>query len=348
MSAFSYYELEELVREEMERCSVPGVALAITDRDGVLYARGFGVTSLEDGGTAVSPRTLFRVGSTTKPLTGIAVLRLVEEGALDLDAPVRRYVPWLELNDSEAAERISLRMLLSHTSGLPADSMDFGPRDPEKLEAHLREALPRYELVGAPGERYCYSNVGINLAGYVAEAVGGRYYAELMRELVLDPLGMSLTTFDPTVAMTYSVAQSHVADERGRPVVEHRYGDHAGRYPCGSAISNVLDLSSLAQLLLGSGCFRGRHVLSERSFAEMTRSHARVDDGSEYGLTLRLEERGGVRLVGHDGRTNNFGCVLKTAPERGVGVVMLNNRADAFSAGADRVLTRVLGGLLSG
>jgi CubicO group peptidase (beta-lactamase class C family) len=126
----NYYQLDECIEEHMKQATVPAVALAVVNKEEILYARGFGLTSVEEGGAPVSPRTLFRIGSVTKPLVGTAVMRLVENGHLDLDQPLNEYIKWLRFSEPQAEERITLRMLLSHTSGLPADSHSgFGEPD---------------------------------------------------------------------------------------------------------------------------------------------------------------------------------------------------------------------------
>src|SRR5262249_31168120 len=123
--------------EELERCAIdvmrtsgiPGLATAIAGGNGVINARGVGLTSVGEGGLPVTPQTLFRIGSTTKPLTGTAAMRLVEQGRLELDTPIKRYIDWFAMRDPGAAERVTLRMLLSHTSGLPTDWEFSGQRD---------------------------------------------------------------------------------------------------------------------------------------------------------------------------------------------------------------------------
>ncbi|HEU5376900.1 MAG TPA: serine hydrolase domain-containing protein, partial [Ktedonobacteraceae bacterium] len=117
----NFAELEERIEQQMKDAHVPGLALAIVLGTEIIYAKGFGVTSIEDNGVAVTPKTLFRIGSVTKPLTGTAIMCLVEAGLLDLDQPVRTYIPWFSLSEAEASERVTLRMLMSHTSGLPTD-----------------------------------------------------------------------------------------------------------------------------------------------------------------------------------------------------------------------------------
>src|SRR5690606_1479427 len=240
--------IERRVADLMDAAIVPGMALAVTNRDEVIYARGFGATSTEPDAPAVGPDTIFRIGSITKPLTATMLMRLVDDGLLDLDRPVREYVPWLKLMDEDAERIITLRMLLSHTSGLPTALEYNGWRDPSGLEAYVREVLPALPPVAPPGEIYAYSNPGFNLAGYVAEAVTGTPYAELMRQYLFEPLGMGRTTFDPLVAMTYPFSQSFVLDETGRPQVKRPFVDNTGEYPCGFALSTVLDLGKLARL----------------------------------------------------------------------------------------------------
>ena len=120
------YRLEQQIAEDMGAANVPGLSLAVVEGNEVVYARGFGVTSLEDGGKSVTPETLFRIGSITKPHTGTAVMRLVDEGRLDLNAPVRLYLDWFTLSDEEMADRVTLRHLLSHTAGLPTEWTGFG------------------------------------------------------------------------------------------------------------------------------------------------------------------------------------------------------------------------------
>jgi CubicO group peptidase (beta-lactamase class C family) len=310
----------------------PGLS-AVVVRDGeVAYARGFGTTSVEDAGLPVTPETLFHIASTTKPLTGTAILRLVERGLLDLDRPVRAYLPRLRL-DAGAAERVTLRRLLSHTAGLPAGRYrPVGARAAGALGRWARRSLPRCRLAGPPDTAYRYSNPGISLAGYVAEVVTGAPFAELMQELVFDPLEMRRTTFDPTVAMTYPVALGHYDDERGDPRVVHQFPVDAAAAPAGFAISTATDLANFAAVHLGRGCFRGAPFLRPESVAAMHAPQVATgrdrDDG--YGLTFGTDRHDGVRVVEHDGEGGWSTSQFVLAPDRGLGVIVLCNayRAD--------------------
>ena len=249
------YRLERAVCKEMEAGHVPGLALVVVEGCEVTYAQGFGVTSVEAGGIPASPQTMFRIGSITKSMTAMAILRLVEAGKLDLDRPVGEYVPWLAFSRPGAAGEITLRRMLSHSAGLQTSHTHFGRREADGLEAYLREDVPRYQFVAPPGKLYSYSNPGVRMAGYVAQVAAGRPYTELMRELVFDPLDMPRTTFDPLVALTYPAAQSHDLHDDGGLRVVHRYGDDTGGYPSGSVISTAAELAHFAIMQLSQGRF---------------------------------------------------------------------------------------------
>lgn len=324
-------QVEERLALEMSAGQVPGLALAIVRGQEVIYAQGFGVTSVEDGGLPVTPQTLFRIGSVTKPLTGTMLMRLVESGKPELDCPISEYLPWLTLGDG-VAQRITLRMLLSHTSGLPTDAEHFGPRDPGGLERFVREEAPGYPLLAPPGTFWAYSNVGLNIAGYLAEAVSGLPYAELMQQVLFEPLAMRRTTFDPLVAMTYPLAQAHERNRYGDLIVRHQFAENTGHHPGSFALSTALDLANFAILHLNQGCFREQRLLSPASIAAMHRKHISLIDDSEegYGLTFYTDSYRGQPRVSHGGAISSYGSHLMLLPQAGIGVVLLANRADGI------------------
>jgi len=324
----NFYRLEQDIIEQMQTAHVPGLALAIVRGPEVIYARGFGVTSVEDGGLPVTPQTLFRVGSTAKPLTGTAIMRLVEAGRLDLDQPVSTYVPWLTFSQEGAIERVTLRLLMTHRAGLPSAAEPFGWRDPDGLERFVRERIPCYPLIAPPGKVYSYSNPGIDLAGYIAQVVGGKPFAELMQELVFDPLEMRRTTFDPTVAMTYPLAQAHDLRRDGTLSVQHRFAENSADYPAGFALSTALDLANFAIMHMQQGRFHGRQLLAPALIAEMHRPQVDLYTvtGTGYGLTFITDTYKGQREVRHGGGISSFVSSLTMLPDAGIAVIILCNR----------------------
>jgi CubicO group peptidase (beta-lactamase class C family) len=322
--------IEERVEAGMAAGHIPGVALGILSDGELVYARGFGVTSVEDGGMPVSASTLFRIGSVTKPITGTIVMSLVEQGRLDLDQPVVAYLPWFELSDPVATRAVTLRHLLSHTAGIPTAADHHGSRDPGALMDYVRREVPKLGRVATPGRVFCYSNPGVCIAGLAAEVVTGTPYTELAQQIVFGPLGMGRTTFDTTVAMTYPLAQSHELATDGTLRVDHRFADNAWGNPSGFAMSTVEDLSRLAAMFLGAGAVEGTRVLAKTSVAEMMRPQARVyrTTTSFYGLTLRGEDYKGQRRLSHGGGISSFGTSFELLPDVGAGVIVFANWPD--------------------
>lgn len=359
MSSFSHAVLsrvEDRIRASVEAGRVLGLSLAIT-RGSDLATAAFGETSLESDGVPVTPTTLFAVGSVSKVLLATLIMRLVERGALDLNRPVVAYLPGFSFGDPELGSRVTLRHLLSHTSGLPAAGKDWGPCGRDALRDFVYQQIPYYGFIAEPGRVYEYSNTAVCCAGHVAEAVTGDAYRDLVREHVLDPLGMSRTTYDHAVAMTYRLALPHEEDEHGTVCTVHRWADNASGDPSGFAIAPVVDLASLAAMLLRGGRHRGERYLSPESVELMQTPHAdrRVSAASHpvahwtegYGLGLMLGTYRGTRLVQHGGTLqscDSYFHLFPGAAHGGAGFVLLTNfgvdqaSADLAFATADALL----------
>lgn len=340
--------LEDEITGQMAAARVPGFALAVVREHEIVYARGFGVTSVEDAALPVTPDTLFCSGSISKALTGTAIMRLVEQGALDLDAPITAYVPDLAYKEPAFAAGVTLCRLLSHTAGLYGTAGNVGPSDRGALAAFIRDALPRADFVAPPGRVFEYCNLGIDLAGYVAEVVTGQPFAELMRALVFIPLGMERTTYDRTVAMTYPVALAHTYAADGTPRVLHRMFANAAGNPSGFVMASTLDLARFTLMLLNGGRIDDQPFLSPASVALMQRRHAEMHDaeGQGYGLTLwMMRDTGGREWVGHAGLLTPYQCEFAVYAREGLAIVWQCNATGAFDPVAVRrsIVERVLG-----
>src|SRR5579884_3535189 len=177
--ANQFDQIEPYIRERMARWHVPGVAIGILS-NGETATRGYGVASLETE-FPVRPDTLFQIGSVSKVFTATLVMRLVEAGQLDLDAPIVTYLPDLKLADQAACGTITLRQLLSHTAGIWGDYFeDFGNGDDA-----LEKAVATYSTLRQmtpPGATWSYCNAGFSLAGRVIERVTGQPFEQVMRE----------------------------------------------------------------------------------------------------------------------------------------------------------------------
>lgn len=260
--------IEQHMRAWIETYRIPGVAVAVVHEQEVLYSQGFGMTSVEDGAMPVTSQTLFRIASTTKMLVGIALMRLVERGILALDRPISTYLPWLRLSQPGLEQQITLRHLLSHTSGFCHFPADCTSRDPAGLETFVREYLPNYAIVAPLGQVWLYSNAGISLAAYIAQVMTTTPFWDLMQELVFDPLDMRRTTFDPLVAMTYPLALGHRRRMDGEWEVEHRFIQNTCWDPAGGAISTVHDLAHVALMFLSEGQYSHEQILCKALFVQ--------------------------------------------------------------------------------
>lgn len=320
--------LEECVTQWMAEKPAIGLAVAVVRHGEIVWQGGYGVTSCEDGAGAVSPLTIFRILSTTKLLTGTAIMRLVEQGVLDLDTPVSAWLPGFHFTLSDVADHITLRHLLSHTSGLPTFRGDVMTTGSDGLEWFVRDYLPAYPLLVSPGKVWLYSNAGMMLAAYIAQTVTGAPYRELMDTLVFAPLEMRRTTFDPLVALTYPCAQALQKGSDGSLEVVHTFAQNTAWDPAGGAMSCVSDMGRLALMYLGGGHYRHQQLLQPETIqmmqAPVVHTFTQQDEG--YGLAFATEQYKGVDLVRHNGGgVASYASYFYLAPEQQTGVILLSN-----------------------
>jgi CubicO group peptidase (beta-lactamase class C family) len=323
-------EMEQWITSQMTEHRIPGLALAIVQHQNIIYAKGFGRTRLTAEGGPVTPRTRFRIGSISKALTSTLIMQLVQSGRIDLDRPIRDYVPILAL-DQGAEKRITMRMLLGHTSGLDNDyDLSFtGYHHPDGLASYVAEKLPLCRLVAPPGKLWYYSNPGMVLTGRIAELVTGQPFWELLTESVLTPLGMADTTEHLSAAAEPERwAMPHQLDSskavREMPLNPSSPAEH----PMGAAtFSTVLDMANFAIMHLNQGRFLDRQVLPAETVTAMqtpcARAYSRMD--GTYGLGFSTREYKGRLRVGHNGWVDGFGAMFTMIPTASVAVILMSN-----------------------
>ncbi len=315
--------LHQVAADELKAGNIPGAAVAVIQGDRVIFAKGFGVASIETG-TPVTPDTLFQIGSMTKTFTAAAVLTLAEEGTLKIDRPIADYVKGL----SPKLSKVSTAQLLSHTAGLKDEPDEFGLHDESALSTYLKSWTDDYCLL-EPGQVFSYSNSGFALAGLVMQEVGQKPFATQMTERILQPLGMARTTFRPTEAMTYPLAVGHQVKE-GKPTVVRPLADDARLWPAGTMYSSVNELARFAIAFLNEGRFEGRQILQPSVITQMSTPHASVPSfvspPAEYGYGLFMNARNrGVRQIWHDGTMTGYLAAMRLVPEHHVAVIALSN-----------------------
>lgn len=324
-----FRELDRRIRAGMARYAIPGVSLAMLYR-GRRYVRGYGVANV-DYPTPIDGDTVFRVASNTKTFTGTAVMRLVDQGRLDLDASVRSYLPDFRTSDPAVADRVTLRQLLNHSAGWLGDYfVDTGQGDDALAEYVARFVdIPQLTPVG---EVFSYNNAALSLAGRVIEVVSGQPYENAVRELVIDPLALGHSRFFADEVIGFNIAAPHnVVD--GRAVVDPSFfGVPRAINPAGGLISSASDLLRFAEFHLGDGTVPGggARLLTERSLRTM-RSHpgpggTLIVELDGVGVTWMLRPTAqGVPVVQHGGDLPGQHSGFLMVPDRQFALIMLTN-----------------------
>lgn len=287
----------------------------VADNGAVIFKRGYGMANME-WGIANTPDTKFRLGSITKQFTAALVLQLAEEGKVELNAPLTRYLPDYQARNGD---RITVHQILNHTSGIPGYT-----ELPQFREWALIPSTPaafvakfsKLDLLFQPGTKFSYSNSGFFIAGYLVEKITGKSYAEVLREKIFEPLGMRDSGFDlPATLLAKRAAGYDVTLDGYRNT---GYLDMTLPYAAGSLYSTAEDLYKWDQGLYGDA------VLKSASKAKMF-TPGLADHG--YGFVIRT--RDGVKTISHGGAINGFNSVIVREPDTKRLVVLLNNTGGA-------------------
>ena len=330
--------IDAAARNEIERAQQPGLTLGLTDRDDTLLIRTYGLADLASR-QPVTPETLFEIGSIGKTFTAVAVLQLADEGRLELEAPVDRYLSWFAVGQHAGHRAITIAHLLSHTAGIVA-GVDGTPEAAFQVWS-LRD-LPTFS---APGERFHYSNVGYKALGLVLEAVEGRPYREVIRARILDPLGMSATepAITHDIRARLAVGYEYLHDDRigypGAPLAPATWLET--ETADGSIASTAADMCAFVRMLLCEGEGPDGRILSEQAFVQMTTGQAWEDPNDAYGYGLLIRELDGRRFIGHGGGMVGYLAGMQADPESGFGAIVLVNGMSAHPMALARTVLRI-------
>ena len=314
------------VAQEILGRGAPGVSVAVAVDGDIAWSEGFGFADLEHR-VPVWPATRFRVGSISKPLTAAAVARLVEQGKLDLDAPVQRYVP----SFPEKGQPITTRLLAGHLAGIRHyRGAEFLINRPY---ATVTESLAIFKddpLVFEPGTRYSYSSYGWNLISAVVEGAAGTDFLSYMDAEVFAPLGLRHTVADRNTPIIPQRVRFYARDRDGK-LVNAPYVDNSYKWAGGGFLSTAEDLVRFGSAHLEPGFLRQQTI-------DLLWTSQRLKSGEEtkYGIGWRTELDGkGRRLVSHTGGSVGGTSVLAIYPERKVVVAILVNLSGAQLRPAD-------------
>jgi NADH dehydrogenase FAD-containing subunit/CubicO group peptidase (beta-lactamase class C family) len=317
--------IDAYVMRTMRTVRFPGVAVGVVRGDKVVYLRGFG--RADPSGRRVTPQTPFMIGSVTKSFTALAVLQLVEAGRVELDAPVQRYIPWFRVGDSTASSRITVRQLLTMTSGLPQvyETQLWTDEDGAALERNIR-FLAGEKLAGEPGRTFGYSNANYETLGLLVQQVSGESYEDYVKGHIFVPLAMRNSFLSQEEALSRGMASGY-RWWFGIPVAVTLPFRRA-ELPAGYIIASTEDMTHYMLAELNEGRYDGAAVLSP---AGMKVRHSPPSPDS-YGLGWEFISENGRTLIDHDGGTANFQSSLFMDPTARIGVYVAANAINALDA----------------
>jgi CubicO group peptidase (beta-lactamase class C family) len=321
---------DEVVTDAMKKFEVPGMAIAIVKNKEVIYAKGFGHRDVEKQ-LPVTADTLFAIGSSSKAFTTFVLGTLVDEGKIEWDKPVRNYLPWFKLYDPAMTERLSVRDLVTHRSGLPRhDLVWYNNYDAtrESLVRRLAYLEPSADL----REKWQYNNLMYLTAGYLTEVITGKTWEDAVRDRVLNPLGMKRSNFsvsdsqkDSDFAQPYGKREGKIEKLPFRPIT------NVG--PAGSINSSVNEMARWVIAHLNGGKLGDRKIAEAATVDDMHRPYMTTGAasefpeivGGEYALGWFVDTYRGRRRAGHGGNIDGFSANVVLFPKDSLGMVVLTN-----------------------
>ncbi|NBH03368.1 serine hydrolase, partial [Amycolatopsis sp. SID8362] len=319
--------LAELARKHR----VPGATLGIARGDDEAVA-SFGVLNKATG-VEVTDDSVFQIGSISKVWTATVAMQLVDEGLLSLDAPIADVLPELRLADPDVTKKVTLRHLLTHTSGIDGDVFTDTGRGDDCVEKYV-EVLDQAAQTHPLGATLSYCNSGFILIGRVIEKLTGKTWDAALRERLFTPLGLTRTGTLPEEALLFRAAMGHVASGEEDPQPAPAWGLPRSAGPAGLITASASDVLAFARMHLAGGVTAdGSRVLSAESAAAMTEEQAEMPDkhtlGDSWGLGWIRFGWDGHRLIGHDGNTIGQSAFLRVLPDHGLAVTLLTNGGSA-------------------
>ena len=318
-----------LILGQLREHSIAGATLAVVGGGEVLFTKGFGYADVEAHRTVDPAESLFRIASVTKLFTYTAVMQLVEEGLLDLEADVNQYLDF-QIPD-RYGEPVTLIHLMTHTAGFEEDMRNLLTSDPERLgplDAWVKSNLPR--RIRPPGTFSAYSNYGTALAGYIVERVSGLAWEDYIEARILAPLGMEHTTGREPLPEALATGLSNGYIPREGRLEAQPLERSPGGAPAGSISSTADDMATFMLAFLGRGAVGEARILEQASVDQMLDRHFGHDPRLPgFGLGFFEMSSHGVRIMGHGGNTRWFHNILALFPDHDLGFFISFNTTTA-------------------
>lgn len=326
--------IEEKTEARRKELGIPGMSLVIVKDDRIIFMKGFGYSDFEKK-IPVTPDTQFAIGSSTKAFTALSVLMSADEGKLSLDDSPKKILPYFKINDAEIDKNITIRDLLSHSSGLNRTDLAWisGKLNREEIIRVAGEAKPTAKL----RQKFQYQNVMFTAAGEIVARVQNQAWEKFVPARIFKPLGMTnstMTMAEMSKAKDFSRGYDYNFDTK--ETINKPFRDLLEIAPAGSINSSARDMAKWLQFVLNQGAVGGKRLISEKSYDEWTKPQMKItpDGKISYGLGWFVRDWKGLKVIEHGGNIDGFNALVAAIPEKKLGFVMLTN-VSASSLGSE-------------
>ncbi len=336
--------IDAYMADWMQRVAMPGAAIGIVRGDQVVYTRGYGIA--DNAGRAVTPQTPFLIASLSKSFTALGVMQLVDEGKIDLDAPVQTYLPWFQVADEQASARITVRHLLNQTSGFSqrwgyVRNLNTDPSQ-DALEKSVR-ALSKESLNAPPGTAFEYSNTNYDVLGLIIEAVSGQSYGSFIRERVFTPLEMRHSYTSLNDARAGSLSSGYYPFFGIRIAYDRLMPYSQVTIPSAGLFSSAEDMSRYLIAHLNQGEYQGTLLVSPGGAVQLHTPAVPIGGQSGYAMgwvvfpftaAVKLPGDPVPTAISHGGDWAGFQSMMLIIPDHDLGIVVLMNQSVPLNSAA--------------
>lgn len=342
-------ELDNYLNKITVKGPIPGLSLIVVKNDSVIYSKGYGWADIPRKIRA-TPETVYHWFSVTKIITAIAIIQLYEQGKLNIEDSVSKYLPNFNIKyPSDTSKTITIRNLLNHSSGIPGAGMTVVKWIHHEGEPHwnqtefLKKVLPDYSTLWfEPGEKTSYTNIAYMVLGAIIEEVTNQTYEDYVRQNILDPLGMKHTDFVYRKEIEpFEAGGSHPILNKYTPIIPFMVGSYIreieGKYiwikrvynnqtPPSGLIGSPNDAARFVRAYLNKGMLDGKRILSEQSISMMTNEYYIQSGEKAYqGIGWQVYEEDDRKILQHIGGGIGFNFVMQVHPEKNLGFILFSN-----------------------
>jgi CubicO group peptidase (beta-lactamase class C family) len=320
----NFQEIETFLQSLIDTAGIPGIAIAITQGQDIVYTKGFGVTNVNTK-EILESRHIFHIASISKTFTATAVMQLYEKGKIDINKPLVAYLPYFKLKD-DRYKIITIKQMLNHTSGMPdVDDYEWEKAisDEGAAERYTR-SLSDSMLISEPGTEYHYSNIAFDIMADLIAKVSGLPFEKYVKENILLPLEMNESSFYyPEIKTTLRTSPHEGNPPRVGPV----YPYNRMHAPSSTLNSNVLEMSHWAIANMNEGRYKANQVLSPSTHSIMLTATFTIskERNASVGLSWFMYSYKGMTNYEHGGSDDGYKSLLTLIPGKKIGIIILSN-----------------------